>query len=172
MGKAPRPGPTAAFSTMARARGAGAGLGRRGGSAPRSAHPPFPIPSPRRVGCVCGGGGSLHPSPPHGSRGAAATRREGMEGGGGVPSRCPPTRTPRVGGAEKRGGGGGIKPPESRTRSGFTLASFVAVREGRVLDGGGVCACVFVSSNQISFVLQIASIASLCRGQTGSAENN
>lgn len=95
-----------------------------------------------------------------------------MEGGGGVPSRCPPTRTPRVGGAEKRGGGGGIKPPESRTRSGFTLASFVAVREGRVLDGGGVCACVFVSSNQISFVLQIASIASLCRGQTGSAENN
>lgn len=38
--------------------------------------------------------------------------------------------------------------------------------------GGGVCACVFVSSNQISFVLQIASIASLRRGQRGSAENN
>lgn len=64
---------------------------------------------------------------------------------------------------------GRIRPPVSRTRSGFTLASFVVVQERGLR---GVCACVFFSRNQISFVLQIASIASLYRGQTGSAENN
>lgn len=107
LGKAPRPGPTAAFSTMARARGAGAGLGRRGGSAPRSTHPPFPIPSPRRVGGVCVWGGSLHPSPPHGSRGAAATRREGMEGGGGSPAVAPPHAHPASVGQRSGEGGAG-----------------------------------------------------------------
>lgn len=172
VGESTAPGPDRRLQHHGQSPRRRCGIGAQGRFRAPLRAPTLPHPLPTQGGgCVCVGG-SLHPSPPHGSRGAAATRREGMEGGGGVPSRCPPTRTPRVGGAEKRGGGGGIKPPESRTRSGFTLASFVAVREGRVLDGGGVCACVFVSSNQISFVLQIASIASLCRGQTGSAENN
>lgn len=66
---------------------------------------PHPLPT-QGGGCVCGGG-SLHPSPPHGSRGAAATRREGMEGGGGSPAVAPPHAHPASVGQRSGEGGAG-----------------------------------------------------------------
>lgn len=148
-GRTAAPCPRPAFSTMARARGAGA--------APRPHRHPALQPA------------ELCPAP---ARPAAPRSGSSAHAGGEGEGRSSPwlPHHRRDGGRPRARQGPGMPCPV-RFRS--RLSRCGAGRGGCCGEGGRVvCACSFVSSNQISFVLQIASIASLCRGQTGSAENN
>lgn len=125
--------------------------------------PSAPWPEPAGRGCSAPPRHPALPTPPAAPRGAGAAPRKGMEG----KERGSPWLPPSIGVAKRPDEHPGMLYP----------ARFHSRGTGRLLRrgrGGGrvVCACSFVSSNQISFVLQIASIAALCRGQTGSAENN